>query len=109
MKCLYGSSGIGNVILLSNMNTKDEWSNKVIQMVPMKDGNHLFIVDFEIPKYKLSYRKGKAPNLLISTLVSVNETTVIAEGFDFHVSFLNSFIFHNSEHYDELIPVSTKE
>lgn len=87
--------------------TKDSWSHKVVQQVPMKDRNSLFITDFDPERMLLSIRKSNSPNLTETLAVTINETTVFAPGFDFSVYFLNSFIFNNHEHYDGIIEVRT--
>lgn len=87
----------------------DDWSNKVIQQVPMKDFNSLYIVDFDVERMLLSIRKSNSLNLVEVLAVSINESTVFAPGFDFSVYFLNQFIFNNHEHYDGIIQVRAEE
>lgn len=88
-----------------NVLNSDEWSNKVIQVVPMKDFNSLYIVDFDVERMLLSVRKSNSLNLVEVLAVSINESTVFAPGFDFSVYFLNQFIFNNHEHYDSIIGI----
>jgi hypothetical protein len=87
----------------------DAWSHKVIQAVPMKDYNTLFIVDFDPILMKLFIVKANSLHVIESLDIAVNENMVLAPGLDFSLYFLNQFIFNNHEHYDGIIAVTTKD
>jgi len=87
----------------------DSWANKVIQTVPMKDYNSLYIIDFDPTLMVIKVRKSINLNLVESLGVTINATTVFAPGFDFPVGYLNQFIFLNSEHYDGIINIREQE
>lgn len=102
-------SCVQNALDEANKSNVDIWANKVIQVVPMKDHNNIFIVDFDPNLMVIKVRKTTNPNFVESLGVTINTTTVFAPGFDFPVGYLNQFIFLNSEHYDGIINIREQE
>lgn len=102
-------SCIQNTLAEAKKSNVDSWMYKVIQVVPMKDHNNIYIVDFDPNLMVIKIRKSINLGFVESLGVTINATTVFAPGFDFPVGYLNQFIFLNSEHYDGIINIRHEE
>jgi len=76
---------------------------KTMQVVPMRDYQSLWIVDFDFKTSTLYFRTSRNPKYRQSEVVKVTEHSVIGNLYDFSVEFLNMFINNNIQYYPELL------
>lgn len=70
---------------------------KTIQQVPLKDGESIFILDYNEQNSELTFRTSRVPEHKQTEKVKIINDKVYTYLYNFHISFIEQFINLNNQ------------